>query len=92
MFDIPRKTDLKEKARLEAKVKKDLSDIIALMNPDYGPLDLKSLQGLIVHYSLQFLSTTIADLPSQTEAIERYRGTSRKEVENWVEKILNAFR
>lgn len=92
MFDISRKTDLKEKARLEAKVKKDLSDIIALMDPDYGPLDLKSLQGLIVHYGLQFLSTTIADLPAQTEAIERYRGTSRKEVENWVEKILNTFR
>lgn len=92
MFDIPRKTDLKEKARLEAKVKKDLSDIIALMDPDYGPLDLNSLQGLIVHYDLQFLSTAIENLPSQTEAIERYRGTSKKEVENWVEKILDAFR
>lgn len=92
VFDIPKKIDPKEKARLEAKAKKDLSDIIALMDPNYGPLDLKSLRGLVVDNSLQFLAATIEDLPSQTEAIQRYRGTSKREVQNWVEKILGAFR
>lgn len=92
MFDIPKKTNQKEKVRLEAKAKKDLSDITALMDPNYGPLDIKSLQGFVVDHGLQFLATTIEDLTSQTEAIERYRGSSTMDVQNWVEKILDAFR
>ena len=92
IFDIRNKATSEEKFRLEAKAIKDLSDTIALMDPNYGPLDLKSLQGMVVKHNLQFLATTIEELPLQTEAIERYRKTSKTEVQNWVKKILDAFR
>lgn len=92
VFDFHKKTtDTKEKLRLQAKMTKDLSDTIALMDPSYGPIDLKSLQTLVSNQDLQFLATTIAELPSHAEAIEQYRGTRTTEVQSWVQIILTAF-
>lgn len=93
IFDLRnRATDEAERSRLRAKATKDLSDIIALIDPNYGLLDLVSLRSLVNRQNLQFLAATVEELPSQTEAIEQYRGTSSTEVQDWVQKILNEFK
>lgn len=93
IFDLHnRATNETERSRLRAKATKDLSDTIALIDPNYGPLDLISLKSLVDNQNLQFLAATVEELPSQTEAIERYRGTPTTEVQSWVQRILkNSF-
>jgi len=93
IFDLHnRATNETERFRLRAKATKDLSDTIALTDPNYGPLDLGSLKSVVDNQNLQFLAATVKELPSQTEAIEQYRGTSTTEVQSWVQMILNAFK
>lgn len=79
-------------SRLRAKITKDLSDTFALIDPNYGPLDLTLLKSLVDKQNLQFLAATVEELPSQTEAIEQYRGISTTEVQSWVQKILDTFK
>lgn len=93
VFDLHNKElNEPEKSRLRTKVTKDLSDTIALMDPNYGPLDLMSLKSLVDNQGLQFLATTVKELPSHIEAVEQYRGTPTTEVQSWVQKILGAFK
>lgn len=80
-----------ERSRLRAKVTKDLSDTIALIDPDYGVLDLMSLESLVDNHNLRFLASTVEEIPSQTEAIEQYRGTSSAEIQSWIRIILPTF-
>lgn len=81
-----------EKLRLQAKTTKDLSDTIALIDPTYGPLDLILLKKLVDNQDLQFLAATVEEIPSQTEAVEQYRGISTTEVQSWIQKILDVFK
>lgn len=92
IFDLHnREITEREKFRLTAKATKDLSDTIALLDPDYGPLDLMTLRSLVSKQGLQFLAITVKELTSHSEAIEQYRGTSTLEVQGWVEKMMAAF-
>jgi hypothetical protein len=92
IFDLHNKADNEmERSRLRAKVTKDLSDTIALIDPNYGTLDLMSLKTLVESYNLQFLRSTIEEIPSQAEAIEQYRGTSSAEIQSWILTILPTF-
>jgi hypothetical protein len=93
IFDLRNKANNEtERSRLRAKATKDLSDTIALIDPNYGPLDSISLNSFVDKHNLQFLAATVEELPSQVEAIEQYRGTSTTEVQSWVQRILNAFK
>ena len=93
IFDLrSRASNETDRSRLRAKATKDLSDTIALIDPNYGPLDLLSLRNLVKNQNVQFLAATVEELTSQTEAIEQYRGTSTTEVQSWVQRILNAFK
>jgi len=93
IFDLRnRASNETERSRLRAKATKDVSDTIALMDPNYGPLDPTSLRSLVDNQNLQFLAATVEELPSQTEATEQYRGTSTTEVQSWVQRVLNAFK
>lgn len=92
-FDLRNKEiEEPERSRLRTKVTKDLSDTIALMDPDYGPLDLMSLKSLVDNQGLQFLGTTVKALPFHIEAVEQYRGTPVVEVQSWVQEILSVFK
>jgi len=58
--------------RLQTKITKDLSDSISLIDPNYGALDLTKLHRLIDEFDLYFLAETVANIPSQDEAIQQY--------------------
>jgi len=92
IFDLTSK-EINEpyRSRLRAKATKDLSDSTALLDPNYGLLDLDMLKHLISNLDIQFLVETIRELPSQTEAVEQYRGTSPAEVRNGITQILEAM-
>jgi len=92
IFDLQNRANKEtERSRLRAKVTKDLSDTIALIDPNYGALDLMSLKGLIDIHNLKFLASTVEEIPSQTEAIEQYRGTFSTEVQSWIRTIMSIF-
>lgn len=92
VFDLQNRANSEtERSRLRTKVTKDLSDTIALIDPNYGALDLMSLEGLIDSHNLKFLASTVKGIPSQTEAVEQYRGSSSTEVQLWIRTILSTF-
>ena len=70
---------------------KDLSDCIALMDPNYGRIDIGLLKSLIDSYQLTFLKQTIIELPTETESISQYRASKSTEIEGWVDMIASAF-
>ncbi|MHC3129029.1 MAG: hypothetical protein IBV52_03030 [Candidatus Bathyarchaeota archaeon] len=80
-----------ERDWLKAKMAKDLSDTIALMDPNYGPLDIVFLKEIVNSYQLQFLRQTVEQLPTKTEAIKQYRGSAKSEVQDWIKTILPVF-
>jgi hypothetical protein len=92
IFDLYNKADTEtERSRLRAKATKDLSDTIAIIDPNYGVLDLMSLKELVESYNLKFLKSTIEEIPTQTEAIDQYRGISLTEIQSWIQIILPAL-
>ena len=91
-FRYGKEEDIEEKMKLQSKITKDLSDIISLMDPNYGPLDIGILNKLVNTYSLHFLHETLAKIHFQHEAIKQYRGTSSADVEKWAARVINAFK
>ena len=91
IFRFPKEKDPKEKERLKTKITKDVSDVISLIDPDYGALDIGELSKFIDMFDLNFLSETLENLPSQSEAIYQYRHSSAKDVTNWVMRVMEAF-
>ena len=90
-YRLEKETDPKERMRLQTKITKDVSDIISLIDPKYGALDVSVIKRIIVGYSLQFLGDVLENLPYQTEAIYQYRNVSSKDVIEWTEKLREAF-
>lgn len=91
LYRLGTETELEERMRLQTKITKDLSDIISLMDPGYGALDVSALKGIIAEYGLHFLGDILENLPSQTEAIYQYRNVSTEDVVGWTAKLREAF-
>lgn len=72
---------------LEGKIGKDKTDLLALLDPDHGPLDPSRSTEFIENFDLQFVIRTIENLPNQEDAIENY-GKTRADVEGWTNKML----
>lgn len=90
-FRFPKEKDPKEKERLKTKITKDMSDVISLIDPNYGALDIKEISKFVDMFDLNFLSEILENLSSQSEAIYQYRHSSAKDVTNWAMKVMDAF-
>ena len=73
---------------IEGKIEKDETDLLALLDPDHGPLDPSRIDEFIRNHDLQFLIRTIERLPNLQDGIARY-GKTRENVESWVNGITN---
>lgn len=92
VYRLGERVAAEEEMRLQTKITKDLSDSISLIDPNYGALDLTKLHSLIDEFDLYFLAETVANIPSQNEAIQQYRHSSTRHVAEWVKKTLEGFR
>jgi len=72
---------------IQGKIAKDKTDLLALLDPDNGPLEPGRTIEFIKDLDLQFVISTIKDLPHQHNAISNY-GKSREDVESWTDKML----
>jgi len=71
----------------EGKIEKDKTDLLALLDPDHGPLNPQRLRELTEEFDLGFVLDTMKRLPDEQNAINNYRKT-RTDVETWVNTIL----
>lgn len=78
---------------LEAKLSKDRSDLIALLDPEpqrrvvVEEIDCESVKQIIRERGLDFIYQSISALPSRTEAIRRYstyRDVGSRDIERWI--------
>lgn len=76
-----------DKYFIQGKIDKDKTDLLALTDPKYSPLNPSQLLDLIKNLNLEFVIATIKDLPNQQAAITEYKKT-RADIEGWVNKIL----
>jgi len=76
-----------EREYIEGKIEKDKRDLLALLDPDHGPLDPGRLRGLIEEFGLELIVDTIQHLPREQDAIDKY-GKPRRYIEAWVNQIL----
>jgi hypothetical protein len=91
IYRYRKEKDEKEKMKLQAKLIKDLSDAISLIDPNFGILDIEILKKLVDTYNLHFLSETLTTIHFQNEAIRQYRNSSPNDIKNWTAKIRKAF-
>jgi len=91
LYRLGTEKDSKERMRLQTKITKDVSDVISLIDPQYGALDVSILRRIIEENTLQFLADTIENLPSQSEAIRQYRTVSVKDIAEWRARLMEAF-
>lgn len=76
-----------ERSYIQGKMEKDKTDLLALLDPEYEPLDSWVLYGIIKDFELGFIIDTIRKLPNEQDAINNYKKT-KKDIENWVSRIL----
>jgi hypothetical protein len=81
------KLEASDRSYLEGKIEKDKTDLLALLDPEHGPLDPQRLRDLIEEFDLEFVLDTIQHLSDEQNAIDNYRKT-RRDVEAWVDRIL----
>jgi len=75
---------------LVGKVSKDLSDLVALLDPREEAMDGYILGNLIREYNLSFVTGTISNLPSQPGAAGYSKGQADiTDIRRWTEKILS---
>jgi hypothetical protein len=91
IYRYRKEKDEEEKMKLQAKLMKDLSDAISLIDPNFGILDIEILKKLVDTYDLHFLSETLTAIHFQNEAIRQYRNSSPNDVKDWIAKIRKAF-
>jgi len=81
---------------LEAKLSKDRSDLIALLDPEpqrcvvVEEIDCESVKQVIRERGLDFIYQSISALLSRTEAIRRYstyRDVGSRDIERWIEPL-----
>ncbi len=77
-----------EVARLQGKMTKDLTDIIALLDPQFEPVDREALHTLLTTHNIEFAFTTLQELTSlPAEVIGGYRGSTLIQVRSWIELL-----
>lgn len=83
---------------LEAKLSKDQSDLIALLEPEprnrvvVDEVEWEMVKRIVEKQGIEFVYDSISSLPSRAEAIARYstyRKTSPREIEEWVEPLVS---
>lgn len=79
--------DASERTYIEGKMEKDKTDLLALLDPEHGPLDPRILRDIIKEFDLGFVADTIQHLPDEQNAINNY-GKPRKNIEAWIALIL----
>ena len=88
------KGDEKKMSYYESKKNKDVSDVIALIDPQYEAIDTFKLSNLIKTNNLQFILDTFSRFELESNAISQYNNLSWSDVEPWLVKIyedLKAF-
>ncbi|MFQ6076515.1 MAG: hypothetical protein ACE5Z5_10340, partial [Candidatus Bathyarchaeia archaeon] len=82
---------------LEAKLSKDRSDLIALLDPQpkkravMEEFDYELVKGTVENRGLGFVYESISALPNRTEAIRRYSAYKKvnpREIERWIEPLM----
>jgi len=81
------KLEASDRNYIEGKMEKDKSDLLALLDPEHGPLEPIRLRSFIEEFNLGFVIDTIQHLSDEQKAIDNYRKT-RKDIETWVSQIL----
>jgi hypothetical protein len=81
--------------RLRGKITKDRADIIALLDPDPNrrlikeELDINAFYNLVKRHNLEFILTTITELPKYRDSIQLYDPTlNAKRIQEWIKTIL----
>ncbi len=82
---------------LEAKLSKDQSDLIALLDPQpkkyavMEEIDCELVRRIVEDRELHFVYESISSLPRRVEAIRRYstyKKVSQREIEEWIEPLI----
>lgn len=76
-----------DKDYLTGKIEKDKTDLLALLDPRFGPQDPSRLSKIVKEFDLEFAFGTLSDLPNEQGAMQNYN-TTKKEVDVWVNTIL----
>lgn len=81
------KPEPSDKDYIIGKIEKDKTDLLALLDPRFGPQDPSKVSKIVREFDLEFALGTLSSLPNEQGAIQNYNTTKRK-VEIWVTKIL----
>lgn len=80
---------------LRAKIVKDGSDLISLLDPNPGPriieqkMDSVILRELIIEFDLAFCIESIKSLPTMNLSLRQYRNVDQQNVNEWVTSLIN---
>jgi len=90
--------DIGRRNWLEAKLSKDQSDLIALLDPQpkryaiMDEIDRELVKAIIEDHSLDLVYESVSSLPHRVEAIKRYRiykEVSPQEIVKWIERFIS---
>ena len=87
-FDMLKERNIEHREHYRSKRTKDISDVIALIDPDYGPIDTEILIKIIVRFEIQIFLETIRNIQTETEAISQYRNRNYPIIRPWIERIV----
>jgi hypothetical protein len=100
VYDLKTGGTIMEPAKLErlrGKVTKDRADVLALLDPNPSKIiveegfDINAFYSLVKEFNLEFMLTTITELPRYRDSIQLYNPNLKiKQIQEWIKTIAKS--